>query len=118
MRIFAYLAVLLTIFQLADAQKTKRTKKSRYPFRPRRTRIRDCYLHENYYFCNHGDFSVKDPKPRRADTYGYCCPMKTTSKKCQQSDTIECTKKVKKPTDQGKPLYMTYWPGMTLKKCN
>ena len=113
MRIFLTVIILATaIFHLAEAKRTKR---------PRAARIRDCYLRDDYYFCNHGDRSVKRPKPKAADTYGWCCPIEYSMKndrRCLNKGKVECTLPVKHPEDQGKPLYMTYWPGQTLKKCN
>ena len=56
MRSFVYVAVLVAILQsIVVAQKAK--KKTTKAFKPRFTRIRDCYKHDNYFFCNEGDIS-------------------------------------------------------------
>ena len=53
------------------------------------------------------------------DKTGYCCkplPAPADPNCVQNLDKgIECTLNAK---DQGQPLYMSYWPGMTATACN
>jgi hypothetical protein len=79
--------------------------------------ISSCYKKDDYYFCNHGNKSVRTfQKSRPYKTYGYCCPNqpKKMSKKCTPGDKIQCTSSSKKPS---LPVYMSYWPGQKPSNC-
>lgn len=81
------------------------------------TPLPTCYGQSNYYFCNQGDVSAQ-ANTTASGTYGYCCPniATPTEAECIENASYkrECSYT---PALSGKPLYYTYWPGMTPEVC-
>lgn len=80
------------------------------------TTLSECLKLENHVFCNPNNVST-NPNRVAYEGFGWCCPIGSSSANCQDgSNNIECTNGP--ASQQGEPLYRTFWVGMTPKVCN
>ena len=107
----------LCVISEVAGQKNKKPKR----LYPRIATAAKCATKKGYFFCNHRDTSV-GPYAESYEGVGFCCPSRgyKAYRRCVNfpSKGVECTLPNYYPTDQGIPLYMTYWVGLTPTQCN